>query len=111
MSRHDDAYLNDILEAVRSIQRGLEGFDLEMFLVCDWDQTAVYGKLVIIGEAANQLSQDLRDRYPEIPWRRYVDMRNVLAHQYHGIDWSIVWRVATTRLPEFAEKIERILER
>jgi uncharacterized protein with HEPN domain len=49
-------------------------------------------ELEIIGEAANNLSQDCQDRYPQVPWRAIVGMRNRLIHAYFGIDYDVVWQ-------------------
>ncbi len=64
----------------------------------------------IIGEAARALSPELRDRHPEVPWLDIMDMRNVLVHEYFGIDLDIVWRVIDRELPNLKRKVKAILE-
>jgi uncharacterized protein with HEPN domain len=67
------------------------GDEVLMTAVVHWIQT--------IGEAANSVSDDTRQRHPEVPWRQVVDMRNLLAHGYRYVDPSIVWQVVVRDLP------------
>ncbi len=62
-------------------------------------QDAVIRNLEVIGEAVKQLPADLRQRHPRIPWRSITALRNVLIHEYFGVDLEIVWRVVQKRLP------------
>jgi uncharacterized protein with HEPN domain len=68
--------------------------------VVHWVQT--------IGEAAAGISQDLRDRHPEVPWREIVDMRNLLAHGYRHVDPVIVWQVVVRDLPTLEKQVRAI---
>ena len=65
--------------------------------------------LEIIGEAANRVSRSFREAHPEIPWQRIVAQRNVLAHEYGEIENTLVWRVATIRIPELIQQLQRLL--
>jgi uncharacterized protein with HEPN domain len=67
--------------------------------------------LEILGEAASRVSPELRDSYPEIPWRRIVNMRNRLIHAYFDIDMEIVWTTVQQFLPDVLEKLEGVLRR
>ena len=65
--------------------------------------------LQIIGEAASKLSADLRIAHPEVPWPRIVGMRNVLIHDYLGIDIDIVWAAVERDLPPLRVQIQAVL--
>jgi len=88
--RDDRERILDMLEAIDRIERhaekGREAFNQDELI-----QTWVIHHLQIIGEAASKLSQDFRDTYREIPWPQIVAMRNVIAHEYFGIDLDAVW--------------------
>ena len=107
--RDDRARLRHILEAITHIQkyaaRGEKAFRSDE-LIQNW----MVRHLQILGEAARALSGQFRDRHPEVPWLNIMDMRNVLVHEYFGIDLDIVWRVVERELPDLKRKIEAILK-
>ncbi len=72
-------------------------------------QDAVIRNLEIIGEAVKNLSADLRDRHPDIPWGRIAGLRDVLIHQYFGVRLQTVWNAVENRLPELKGHIESLL--
>ena len=72
-------------------------------------QDAVVRNLEIIGEATKRLTSELRDRYPNIPWKKAAAFRDVLSHDYMGIDSTIVWNVVESHLPELRESIKTVL--
>ena len=76
---------------------------LEAFSRGEFDQ------IEIIGEAANRVSRGFRAAHPEIPWQQIVAQRNILAHEYGEIDDSLVWRVATDRIPELISYLKPIV--
>ena len=67
---------------------------------------ALVKEIEIIGEAANHISSDCQSRYPEIPWRAMIGMRNRLVHAYFEIDLELVWQVVTQELPNLLPKLE-----
>ncbi|CBH23648.1 Conserved hypothetical protein containing DUF86 [Salinibacter ruber M8] len=64
----------------------------------------------VIGEATKNLSPEIPDRHPNVEWRAMAGMRDQLIHGYFGVDYEIVWEVATEKAPELAEQIHIILE-
>jgi uncharacterized protein with HEPN domain len=107
--RSDRERLLDILEAIERIEaqaaRGRSTFAGE-----ELAQAAVIRWIEIIGEAARGVTAELREAYPEVPWRRMVAMRNVLIHGYFDIDVGLVWSVAENDLPKLAAQIRGIVD-
>ena len=104
--RRDDAYLEDILEAARSIRRFTGGVSRENFKANEEKYEAVNRKLEIIGEAARRLSPEVRNQFPEIPWQLLAAMRNILIHDYDDVDLDIVWDTTQHDLPPLIARLE-----
>ena len=105
----DIAFLRHIQEAIRRVNEYTQGGEDEFF-ARTLLQDAVVRNLEIIDEATKNLSRELRDRYPAIPWRNMAGMRDVLIHNYLGVDLSTVWEVVVKRLPEVERQIAEILD-
>lgn len=91
MSR-DELYLRHVLDAIEKIERYVTVGRAEFMAESHW-QDAVIRQLEIIGEAVKRLSSATTARRPDIPWRRISGMRDVLIHDYMGVDLRAVWRV------------------
>jgi uncharacterized protein with HEPN domain len=100
-----------MIKAIADVQQFTEGMELEAFSVDRKTQSAVAYKLMIIGEVAGLVSPELRQRYPEVPWSTIRGMRNVIIHDYPGVDQSVIWDTIQRDLPPVAHKLRTILER
>jgi len=107
--RRDDLYLNDIVEAADHIATFLGQVDFESFRQSELIRSAVVQKLAIIGEAAARTSDELRGRFPQIPWPEIFAFRNILIHAYFGIDWNQVWKAARVDCPALRREVTHIL--
>ena len=110
--RTDGDFLRDIQEAVRRIRAYCQEPDAmtyNRFLADMKTQDAVVRNLEIIGEATKNLSTQVRDRYPDVPWRGMAGIRDRLIHHYFGVNPDIVWDIVTVELPLLAPQIEEIL--
>jgi uncharacterized protein with HEPN domain len=110
MSRHEPLVtLRQIEDFARQAARlGAEGNRAQ--LDSDWKyQLAAERAVELMGEAANRLPAELRDRHVGIPWREIIGMRNRLIHGYDGVDYDIVWDVLNTHAPELAERLPGII--
>jgi uncharacterized protein with HEPN domain len=108
--RSDRERLLDILEAAEKIKRYAAARDKGAFESDELLQVWVVHHLQIIGEAAYRLSQQFRERHPEIPWDQMVGMRHVLVHGYFDIDLDIVWATVQNDLPPVRRAVATILE-
>lgn len=106
--KNDVVYLRHILDAIQKIESYVS-VGHETFITTSHWQDAVIRQLEIIGEATKRLSPELRSRYPQIPWKRIAGLRDVLIHDYLGVDISMVWQITQTFLPELKLQIDAIL--
>jgi uncharacterized protein with HEPN domain len=109
MKRDYTLYLQDILDCIEKIDEFVGDMDYEEFVEDDKTSSAVVRKLEIMGEAAKNIPQELRQNYKEIPWSDIAKMRDKIIHFYFGVDYEIVWKVIKERLPTLKQQIERIL--
>lgn len=105
----DHLYLQHILDAIQKIDLYIQVGREEFFGLSHW-QDAVVRQLEIIGEASKGLSADLRAKHTDIPWRRICGLRDVLIHNYMGVDLNAVWEVTQTQLPILKIRIQAILQ-
>ena len=105
--RSDADRLNDILEAAAKIrERVTDGIDA--FRCDEMLQVWSIHHLQVIGEAARGVSQFLKERHPEVPWPEIVALRNILVHEYFGLNLHQVWTMIQKDLPKLAEQIQYI---
>jgi len=104
----DVVYLKHILDAAAKIESYIAVGHAEFVAKSHW-QDAVIRQLEIIGEATKRLSTDLRTQYPEVPWRRIAGLRDVLIHDYMGVDIAAVWQITQKDLPPFKQQAQMIL--
>ncbi len=90
--RNPELFLRDILEAIERVE-SYTASGKDEFLSNQTVQDATLYRLQTIGEAANQLPEEITGKYLEIPWRDIVDFRNLLAHRYWRIDLNVVWAI------------------
>lgn len=100
MSKRDfRLYLSEILESAMAIQEYVRGYTLEDFLHDRKTYSAVIREFEIIGEAVGKLPERVKQQHPEVPWQDVKDFRNILVHEYFGVDLEIVWQVVNLELP------------
>jgi uncharacterized protein with HEPN domain len=109
MSKRDPKLLlADILEAVEKIKTYTAGFTYDTFIQDSKTVDAVIRNFEIIGEAANRLPDDFKDKHQTINWFRIIGFRNRIVHDYMGIDHKIVWTIIEKDIDQLAADIENI---
>lgn len=103
-------FLEDIVTAMDKVQRYVAGGTEESFEQDEILVDAVLRNLEIIGEAAGGVPEDLQAQYPDVPWRKMKGLRNLLAHEYFGIDLSIIWEIASSNIPDTLKPVKEALE-
>jgi uncharacterized protein with HEPN domain len=108
-SRNAKLYLQDILQACEDILNFTQGMDSASELQSDRRTfLAVIHSLQIVGEAARQMPKNFKEKHPNFPWRETASLRNVIAHEYFGLDIEIIWDVIRTRIPDVAKQVRQI---
>ena len=100
--------VDDILEAIAKIEQYVNGLSFEQFQADPKTVDAVVRNLEVIGEAVRHLSSDLEDLPAGVPWTDIAGMRNILIHEYFGVDLKIIWQTVTDDLPELRRQLQRI---
>lgn len=108
MSRNLVLYLDDILTSINKIERYTANLTRESFAADERTFDAVAYNLQMIGEAVKNIPDNLRDRYPQIEWRKVAGLRDILAHAYFSIDDEIIWDIVQTKLAGLRECITAI---
>jgi len=107
--REDQLLLQDIAEAGNKIFSYTKGITYTDFIANPMMVDAVVRNFEVIGEAAKLVSEEMKFSHPEIEWKRMTQFRNVLIHDYFGIEHEIVWDVIQHYLPQNIEFIEQAL--
>jgi uncharacterized protein with HEPN domain len=110
MSERDcQLYLVDILESGHAIQSYIKNVEFNTFSQDRMRYTAVIREFEIIGEAVGKLPEDIKLKYPNVSWREIKDFRNMLIHEYFGVDLRIVWHAIQQELPLLLKAVGLVL--
>ena len=109
MPRSAREYLQHILDETDYLMQHSRGLRREQFLGDPTLRRAFARSIEVIGEAAKQVPEDVRDKYPAVEWRAIVGMRDRLIHAYFGVDYEIVWDTVVNRIPMLAQQVRQIL--
>ena len=112
MKKSDKERLKKIVSTWESLDKRLKerGITKEILLDDEFSQWAVTTPLYNVGEQVYQLSDELKKKYPELPWNLVAGLRHRLVHDYDGINWSIIVDVVFEDIQPFVDSVKRILE-
>jgi uncharacterized protein with HEPN domain len=108
MKRELVLYLDDILKSIDKIVEYTNSITKEEFEDNEMIQDAVVLKLQIIGESTKYIADEIRQKYPEIEWRKIVALRNLIAHEYFFIDAGLIWELIKNKLSILQDVISEI---
>ncbi|MFN8945516.1 MAG: DUF86 domain-containing protein, partial [Pseudobdellovibrionaceae bacterium] len=108
MKKRDDVFIAEMLQRIRAVKDHLNKVTQDKFMKSELHKSAVVRELEVLGEAAKQVSENIKKNYSELPWNQMIGMRNRLIHEYFDVDDSIVWEVAKIHLPGLEKDLEKI---
>jgi len=108
MTRTLRDYLEDMWNAAKEVLEFTKGMSFEEFRRDRKTVNAVIRSLEVLGEAAKKIPENVRAKYPDVPWREIAGMRDKLIHEYHGVDLQIVWKTVQNEIPPLLPILERM---
>lgn len=93
-------YLNDIIQAMNKIEKYSQGLDYDSFVNNEMVVDAVLRNIEVIGEAATQIPENMRQQYSHIPWKKIIGLRNIVIHEYFGVDLDNIWKIVSENITE-----------
>lgn len=109
MSRENGVFLEDIMESIQAIEKYTNDISEGQFHDNKQAQDAVVRRFEIIGDAVKNLDEDYKNKHPHIPWRKIAGMRDILIHEYFGVNISRVWEAARKDVPVLKVEINKLL--
>lgn len=111
MPEKDLTYLKHILDCINDIELFVEGYTMETFLSDKKTFNSSIRMFEIIGEASKRLSPAFISEHSQIPWKEMKGLRDVLIHDYEGVDLQAVWKIIQHNIPQLKKEIEQILKK
>ena len=108
MKKDIKIFLEHILESINLVEEYVKDKDKSDFLKSIQLQDSVIRRIEIIGEAIKNVPNIFKEKYPQIPWKQITGMRDILIHQYFGVDLNLTWEVIIKEMPKLKKEIINI---
>ena len=105
MTRDVRLYIEDILDSITKIECYMKNVDQQQFLNDSQIQDSILRRLEIIGEAVKNIPNSFRDKYPQIPWKNIAGLRDILIHEYFGVNIRRAWKVIIEDIPNLKNNL------
>lgn len=105
----DEARIQHIYDAILEVEAYTRNVDIDEFTSNSMMRFACIKQIEIIGEASNHVTKVTQVRFEEIEWRKIIGLRNIVVHEYFGIDFEVIWGIIKSDIPDLKTKIENIL--
>jgi len=109
MSREYLLYLEDMQLSCRKLLRYVDGLEFDQFITDERTYDAVILNLVILGEAVKHIPLPIRERYPDVAWRKIVGLRDISVHRYFGLDEEVLWDILQKEVRHLLAQIDMII--
>ena len=103
-------FVQDILDSINDVENFIDGMEFEDFIKDKKTIYSVVRAIEIIGEAAKNVPEQVRKKYPDVPWKQMAGMRDKLIHEYFGVDLEILWETAKDDVPQLKTPISEVTE-
>lgn len=103
-------YLDDMLTSISKIEEYIGEIEFLEFKKNSMLIDAIIRNFEIIGEAANKIPSEIKAKHPKIPWNKMYGLRNLIAHEYFGIDYEMIWEISKNNLPQNAKDIKKVID-
>ena len=110
MSRTISIYIKDILQNMDDAVEFIQGMSYEQFVADKRTLNAVLRSIEVVGEATKNIPDEVRTRYPQVPWKEMAGMRDKVIHSYFGVDRETVWLVVRDSIPAIKPLMQQVLE-
>jgi uncharacterized protein with HEPN domain len=110
MGKQPKVFIQHMLDSIVLIEKYLQGKTKDDFFSSEQLQDAVIRRLEIIGEAVKNLPEEIIKKHPALPWKQIAGMRDILIHQYFGVDLELTWQVIQIEVPGLKSKLETLLK-
>ena len=108
MIKRDLVFVKHILDAIGDIQFSIKNLSKKEFIENKDIKDATIRRLEIIGEAVKNISNDFKEKYPKVSWRKIAELRDIIIHAYFDIDLDIVWKIIKKDIPLFKNQMLKI---